>query len=142
MICPVCEEDHVDWLGPEDIDIEEDEYVCVRCHSRFTKGIKDNLFISKSFWKSCLEKNLEMEVENLRSQIDMLTRAELEHRFKFHPATGEKRGKHEVIRGAALYLANVIVDNAPDDSRERSLAITKVEEAMMWANAAIARHKE
>lgn len=49
---------------------------------------------------------------------------------------------HEIlckqIRDAARQFAHMINICAPD-SREKSLALTKLEEAMMWANAAISR---
>ena len=38
-----------------------------------------------------------------------------------------------------LHLALLFVENC-QDCRERSLAITKLEEAVMWCNAGIARH--
>ena len=37
-------------------------------------------------------------------------------------------------------MANLINKQCPD-SREKSTAITKIEEAVMWANAAIARNE-
>ena len=65
--------------------------------------------------------------------------ADLEHRFAFHPATTEeKRDEHTSMRQACLRAAQTIDETAPD-GREKSLAITKLEEAMMWANAAVAR---
>lgn len=39
------------------------------------------------------------------------------------------------------FLAVEIEENCPD-SREKSLALTKVEEAVMWANASIARNSK
>ena len=47
---------------------------------------------------------------------------------------------HESIRLATRQFMMHIADRCPD-SRERSLAITKAEEAMMWANAALARNR-
>lgn len=65
--------------------------------------------------------------------------ADIEHRFDFHPAaTAEKRGEHGSVRAAAKELALFIDANVPD-GREKAVALTKVEEAMFWANAAIAR---
>lgn len=64
---------------------------------------------------------------------------DIEHRFAFHPATDEeKRLRHGSVRHACLVAAMQINDLAPD-GREKSLAITALEEAMMWGNAAIAR---
>jgi hypothetical protein len=43
-----------------------------------------------------------------------------------------------LIRDSAKYLAGIIKDVVPE-GREQALAITKLEEAVMWANAGIAR---
>lgn len=64
---------------------------------------------------------------------------DIENRFAFHAATTqEKRDEHSSVRvrlGAAAHY----VDAHVPDGREKALAITKLEEAMFWANAAIAR---
>lgn len=64
----------------------------------------------------------------------------LENRFKYHEPKDGQVARYEKIRAKALDLASLIDDLAPD-SREKSLAVTKVEEAVMWANAAIARNE-
>jgi hypothetical protein len=64
----------------------------------------------------------------------------LENRFTYHPPKEGQAQKYELIRGTALNLAHLIDDLAPE-SREKSLAITKLEEVVMWANAAIARNE-
>jgi hypothetical protein len=48
------------------------------------------------------------------------------------------REKEETIRGQARDLALSICGLCPD-GRERSLAVTRLEEAVMWAEAAIER---
>ena len=64
---------------------------------------------------------------------------ELKNRFTFHPANTENRQyTHGLIRTASLNLALLVNEHTPE-GREKSLAITKIEEAMFWANAAIAR---
>lgn len=69
-----------------------------------------------------------------------LTHDELARRFNFHPAnTEEKRERHERVRAVCRAAAEEIIDETGAPSREQSLAITKLEEAMFWANAAIAR---
>jgi hypothetical protein len=45
-----------------------------------------------------------------------------------------------MIRDRALNFAAFIEEKCPD-SREKSLAITNLEQAVMWANAAIARNE-
>ena len=74
----------------------------------------------------------------MRTEITEATRKDLEHRFKHHPPIGDKVQRHEAVRGNCMALAFTLVEMAPA-GRELSLALTKLEEAMMWANAAIAR---
>lgn len=65
--------------------------------------------------------------------------ADIEHRFAFHAATtDEKRDAHTSVRQACRRLADHINETCPD-GREKSTAVTKLEEAMYWANAALAR---
>ncbi len=67
---------------------------------------------------------------------------DIENRFAFHAATTqEKRDEHTSVRAAHRDLALKVWADVPD-GREKSLALTKLEEAMFWSNAAIARNKE
>ena len=61
------------------------------------------------------------------------------NRFAFHPPKPEDPEVYGTIRQTALDFANLLVTVTPA-SREQSLAITALEEAVMWANAARARH--
>lgn len=64
----------------------------------------------------------------------------LENRFTFHPVQSQEQAdKYAKIRGAALAFAELIDELAPD-SREKTIAINSLDEAVMWANASIARH--
>ena len=62
------------------------------------------------------------------------------HRFKYHKPKDDQIERYTTIRDTARVLAVLMGDSCPD-SRELSLAITKLEEAVMWANAAIARNE-
>ena len=62
----------------------------------------------------------------------------LERIFTYHAPKEDQPQRYHKIRSLAHYLAIDILENCPD-SRERSLAITKIEEAVFWANASIAR---
>jgi hypothetical protein len=55
-----------------------------------------------------------------------------------HQPKEDQPEKYNLIRNTGKSLAHVINDNCPE-GREKSLAVTKLEEAIMWANAAIAR---
>ena len=65
--------------------------------------------------------------------------ADLDNRFTYHAPKDGQPEVYQAIRDQGKRLAELIEQEAPE-SRERSLAITKIEEAVMWANAAIARH--
>jgi hypothetical protein len=66
---------------------------------------------------------------------------DLAGRFTYHPPKNhEQAEKYVTIRSHAHGLATLINERAAD-SREKSLAITHLEEAVMWANAAIARNE-
>ena len=66
--------------------------------------------------------------------------AELGKRFTYHPPTGDQATRYEHIRDTGLGVAILINELCPE-SREKSLAITHLEEVVMWANAAIARNE-
>jgi hypothetical protein len=69
-----------------------------------------------------------------------ITSDELKRRFNYHPAdTEDKAERHEQVRGVCLDAADQLVTLTGPPTREQSLAITALEEAMFWANAAIAR---
>jgi hypothetical protein len=64
---------------------------------------------------------------------------DIAHRFAYHaPDTDQRVHAHTELRAACRHLAYTIDDLCPE-GREKSLAMTKVEEAMFWANAAVAR---
>ena len=65
---------------------------------------------------------------------------ELESRFTYHAPKPGQLDKYTALRNLAKDFATMINVLVPD-SREKSLAITKVEEAIMWANAGIARRE-
>lgn len=61
-------------------------------------------------------------------------------RFTYHAPTEGQPERYQHLRDVALGVARLICDEVPA-SRERSLALTKLEEAVMWANAGIARRE-
>lgn len=66
---------------------------------------------------------------------------QIERNFQYHKPNPNTSEKYDKINHQAKGLAYAVLDLCPD-SRERSLAITKIEEAKMWANAAIARNSD
>lgn len=63
---------------------------------------------------------------------------QIENNFSYHSPKEGQPQKYTDIRDKAKELA-YLIDNECPNSREKSLAITKLEETVMWANAAIAR---
>lgn len=64
---------------------------------------------------------------------------DIANRFNFHLATSTQAVAHEQIQVKCRWLAVYLNDTLPE-GREKSLAITSLEETMMWANASIARN--
>lgn len=64
--------------------------------------------------------------------------ADLANRFGYHPANDTSRPKHEELRRLYFELADRVAQIVPP-GRELSLAVTALEESVMWANAGVAR---
>lgn len=65
---------------------------------------------------------------------------EIEVRFTYHAPKGNQLARYERLRNAAKEFAYLIDQTCPD-SREKSLAWTHLEDAVMCANASIARRE-
>lgn len=62
------------------------------------------------------------------------------NRFTYHKPNEWQAEEYEKLRAKGKQLAMSVELLCPN-GREKSLAITKIEEAVMWANAAIAREE-
>jgi hypothetical protein len=67
-----------------------------------------------------------------------MPRFPIEHNFTYHAPKPGQPEQYQALREMAKQLAFAI-DTCPE-SREKSLAFTKLEESIFWANASIARH--
>jgi len=65
---------------------------------------------------------------------------EIEVRFTYHTPHGDQATKYDRLRSEGKALAYTILE-LTKASREQSLALTHLEEAIMQANAAIARRE-
>lgn len=68
-------------------------------------------------------------------QVDWLDRT-----FTYHKPTSDQVAAYGALRRAAYEHAVMILALTPD-SAERDVALEKVSEASMWANAAVARNE-
>lgn len=66
---------------------------------------------------------------------------ELTIRYTYHSPKGDQADRYRTIRDFGSVMATQFELLCPP-SRELSLAHTKLEEAIMWANAAIARRSK
>jgi hypothetical protein len=71
-------------------------------------------------------------------QLPADLQAELARRFTYHPPKPGAAESFQQLRAQALILAILICTNCPA-GRERANALTRLEETIMHANAAIAR---
>lgn len=63
----------------------------------------------------------------------------LRHKFTYHPPRSGQQEKYEKLRSKALELALLINELVPE-TPESNTAIERVEESIMWANAALSRY--
>lgn len=68
-----------------------------------------------------------------------MTKEDIENRFTYHAPKPGQPEIYQDIRTLAKELALDINEVVPE-GREKSLALTKLEEAVFWANAGISRH--
>lgn len=66
-----------------------------------------------------------------------MTKEQIENIFTYHSPIGNQPQRYQAIREVARQLAVVINDSCPE-SREKSLAITNLQQSVMFANASIA----
>ncbi len=64
---------------------------------------------------------------------------DLKNRFTYHAPKNGQVQRYQEIRDQAYDLADLVNRECPE-SREKSLAITHLEDAVMWANAPSPRH--
>lgn len=72
-----------------------------------------------------------------RARTELLQR--VAHDFVYHAPTPEQVGIYGELRDRGKDFASAMIVHCPP-GRELSTALSKLEEAVMWANAGIARH--
>ena len=68
-----------------------------------------------------------------------MDKEDIDNRFTYHAPKPGQPEIYQDIRTLAKELA-LEIDEVVPEGREKSLAITKLEEVVMWADAGIARH--
>lgn len=76
-------------------------------------------------------------MDNVRSVVE---RNQIEVNFSYHAPKDGQPQKYTNIRDQAKHFA-YLIDTMCPMSREKSLALTKLEECVMWANASISRNE-
>lgn len=69
-----------------------------------------------------------------------MEKSDIEKRFTYHAPKDGQAQKYEALRNAAKDFAGMLNIYCPE-SREKSLAVTHLEEVVFWANASIARNE-
>lgn len=69
--------------------------------------------------------------------INYMMHNRIDNDLGYHKATAETGPMHDAVRIHVKELAHWLIDNTPS-GREQSLMLTALQEAQMWANAAIA----
>lgn len=94
-------------------------------------------------WCSCIDYSDTFPVQIPEDELEgvKMDIAELKNRFEYHAPDATKIIIHTSIREECFELANLLNALLPE-GREKSLAITKLEEVMYWGNASIARSGE
>jgi len=67
-----------------------------------------------------------------------MRQTDIDNNFIYHASSPRQVKIYENLRNNGKELVEYINSICPD-GREKSVAITKIEEAIMWANASIAR---
>jgi hypothetical protein len=79
--------------------------------------------------------------EEIESQLEYVSiNSQIENNFKYHALKEGQPEKYTAVREKAKELAYLIEALCPY-SREKSVALTNLETAVMWANAAVARNE-
>ena len=84
--------------------------------------------------------NLDSETDDPRQQAMREMMEEIENRFTYHQPIGNQAERYAVIRDNAKAFALMLCSVCPP-SREQALALTHLDEVVMFANASIARRE-
>jgi len=66
---------------------------------------------------------------------------DIDNIFTYHPPFGSQQERYVAIRDKAKELAHLVNNSCPE-SREKSLALTNLQQSVQMANASIAIHEK
>ena len=107
-------------------------------HESHLKNADGRMFYSIAYFKGTEDCPLRKKTTQ-NKEVNM--NKDIENRFTYHAPKKEDIAKFPIIRDSAKELAYLVKELVPA-GREQSLALTKLEEVVMWANAGIVRTKE
>lgn len=94
--------------------------------------------------KKAIQQKMKSELSELQNKLRKSNENDLENdicnRFTYHEPINDQPERYRELRDHFYMIARKICELTPK-SREQSLAITKLEEANFFANAAIARRE-
>jgi hypothetical protein len=73
----------------------------------------------------------------ITERTEQMKQVALDEIFTYHAPKGDQPKRYELLRNSGKSLAALIIQNCPE-SEERGLALDKLRETIMWANASIA----
>lgn len=108
-----------------------DVFLCENCGGPETHHLNGILCLPAAEYAIITERNARVRKD--------FNAPEIAHRFVHHPPRNQFVViAHESVRELLGGVAQALNDRLPE-GREKALAMTKLEEALFWANAAIAR---
>ena len=66
-----------------------------------------------------------------------MPKLDVDNIFQYHAPHGDQQARYVALREKAKELA-VLIQTTTPESREQSVALTNLQQTVMWANAAIA----
>ena len=106
----------------------------VKTKETLIKFLQDEGFYENE-WYDLFDK-IDNQIKKLKGE-EKMTEVEIENNFTYHAPSADMLSKFEKIRNKAKELSFLINELVPN-GREQSLAQTKLQEVVMWANAGIA----
>lgn len=87
-----------------------------------------------------IEEQLTTATKPAQRPLTLAQSQDLDKRFTYHAPKGDQPERYVALRAKGRELAELIASLTPP-SREQSVALTKLEESLFWANASIARNE-